>query len=151
MLAVQVARTDSNETGNVTRLYWFSGTTFKRQELLIHVFLATGILLSGWQIFKLFCPWTQISHHSVSYNTGTFFLRLSSRCVRYNYKRNKFPSEHLPSVVCLTGQHLSTSGGHLQANSIKYMKVITYNCIFSPTASMNFMYFKLLAWRWTFE
>jgi hypothetical protein len=53
-----------------------------------------------------------------------FFLHFLSRCVRYNNRRNKLPSTQLVSVISLIWQRVSTSEGHLQVSSIKYIKGI---------------------------
>jgi hypothetical protein len=58
-----------------------------------------------------------------------FLLRLLSRCVRYDRKRNKFPSVQLVSVICLIWHRVSTSEGHLQGSNTKCMKVIVYDCM----------------------
>ena len=48
-------------------------------------------------------------------------LLLSSHCVRYNHKISKLPSTQIVSVMALIWQLVSTSEGHLQASSKKYI------------------------------
>ena len=115
-----------------------SGTTLRRQELLIDVFLAAEISFlanrfsddSARESKSLIIP-CRITHvfFFPFFSFFLFFLLLSSLYVSYNYNRYKLPSTHLVSVICLTWQHLLTSGGHLQASSIKYIKGISYSSV----------------------
>ena len=57
------------------------------------------------------------------------FLRLPSRCVRYNNRRSELPSTQLLCVILLILQLVSTSEGYLQASCVKYIKGIVYNYI----------------------
>jgi hypothetical protein len=63
------------------------------------------------------------------YGSRLVIFTLSSGCVRYDNKRNKWPSTQLITVISLIWQHVSTSEGHLQASSKKYIKGIVYNFI----------------------
>jgi cytochrome c biogenesis factor len=65
-----------------------------------------------------------------------------------NNRRSEMLSTQLLCVISLILQLVSTSEGHLQASSIKYIKGIVYNCT-QPLYKMYtipFMYCILLAW-----
>ena len=62
-------------------------------------------------------------------NIGTLLRRGWLYVDTYFNKIYKLPSTQLVNVMSLIWQHVSTSEGHLQASSIKYIKGIVYNCI----------------------
>jgi hypothetical protein len=71
-----------------------------------------------------------VEHFGVSYKSmkeGNVLLEVVYE-ITFNNKRNKFTSTQLVSVLSLILQHVSTSEGHTQSSSIKYVKGIVYSC-----------------------
>jgi hypothetical protein len=87
---------------------------------------------------SLNCVAAKVSRHmnlSDQVQQGIHFHLLSTRTVNFtinintpNFVGNKLPLTQVVGVSSLMWQHVSTSEGHLQASSIKYVKWNVHNC-----------------------
>jgi hypothetical protein len=69
----------------------------------------------------------ELNSTSTATNIRKFYFFLSL-CAKYSNEGNKLPLTPPVSVKSLIWQHFSTSEGHLQGGSIKYIKGILYHC-----------------------